>query len=97
MGAQFARDLAEATKGDAPDALRLEQAVAYHLRGPYYPPLPYSLVQVAIEVIMLANEGNFDEEVYLPDGVTYRGGNLVPARVAVEAWHLNAFIDYEDE
>lgn len=72
-------------------------AIEYHLRYNHYPPLPASLVDAAVRVVAKAGRGEWDAKVRLPPGVSYRGSRLAPVRACVEAWHLDAFIEADED
>jgi hypothetical protein len=72
-------------------------ALAWHLQSNHYPPLPAELVPVARRVIDKANRGDWDKRVRLPEGVSYRGSRLAPVAACVEAWHLDAFLEEDDD
>ncbi len=88
MGYLQASEMARLAPGD--------MALRWHLTANHYPPLPESLIPVAKRVIKLALADRLDDEVRLPKGITWRGQSKVPVRVAVESWHLEAFLE-EDE
>lgn len=71
----------------------LDTALRWHLTGNHYPPLPASLVEPARRAIDLAADEVWDEEVELPEGVTYRGESTASVHACVEGWHLGAFVD----
>lgn len=91
MGSQTARELATLTN--------LEAALIFHFRGNHYPPLPLSLIPLALKIVK--EEVGPDDEVELPQGVTYRGSKTAPVYECINAWHLQEFIysreDYEQE
>ena len=91
MGANFAHDLASGDFG-----LSLEQAVSIHLTANHYPPVPTSMVPVCINAIENANEGDWDWLVTLPDGVTWKGQDTVPASVIVDEFHLGEFVFFDE-
>ena len=98
MGSLQAAAFAEAVKdGDT----NLSAALLWHLTGNHYPPLPTSLVPVAKRVIEKASRCEWDSNVRLPAGITYKGKSLAPVGECVQAWHLDAFIlsaeDYYQE
>lgn len=75
----------------------MEQAIKWHLRSNHYPPIPISMVQPCIDAIIAVNDGNYNEEISLPEGVTYKGDATAPAWVVVEQHHLDAWLTWEDE
>ena len=85
MGRLSAEDMIEHASFD--------QALAWHLKGNHYPPLPESLIPVAKIVIEKAKQGRWDAKVKLPEGVSYQGKRMVPVSACVEAWHLDAFLN----
>lgn len=70
----------------------LETALHWHLTSNHFPPLPLSILPAALLVIELANAGEWDTRVDLPEGVTWRGETTAPVLACVEGWHLNAFL-----
>jgi hypothetical protein len=94
MGRLSAADMIEHTT--------TEQALAWHLTANHYPPVPTSMVAVCLEAIEITNKANWGDAAYsdpieLPDGVTWRGNNYAPASAIIEAHHLDAFLDQEEE
>ena len=76
MGRKTAEDLATLTN--------LEAALTYHFRSNHYPPLPYSLIPIAIKIVK--GEVSEDEDVELPNGITWRGQTSAPVTECIEAW-----------
>jgi hypothetical protein len=70
----------------------LETQLEWHLRSNHYPPVPVSMVPVCIEAIDLANEGDWDAVVTMPEGVSYRGSSVAPVYAIVEQHHLDNWI-----
>lgn len=99
MGALQAMEMAE--------MLSIEDAIAWHLRGNHYPPVPLSMVEPCIEAIHACNDGDYDRLIQLPiDGVdrngepfqiTWRGQDSAPAHALVEGHHLHAWIELDEE
>jgi hypothetical protein len=75
----------------------LRQAISWHLSGNHYPPVPQYMVQVCLDAIDLANEGNYDEQVTLPEGTLWRGNATAPVHAIVENFHLDAFLDERED
>lgn len=99
MGATYAAGLI----GSVEDGLlEREGAIAIHLRSNHYPPVPSSMVGPCIEAIRIVvdaywGEGDADDRVALPAGITWRGEDSAPASAIVEGFHLDQFIDWEGE
>lgn len=94
MGHTQAAAFAEAV---ADGEVSLEAALEYHLTANHFPPIPRSVIPVAVKVIELANVGEFDADVELPDGITYRDGrSSAPVWACCEAWHLDAFLEPDE-
>lgn len=72
--------------------LTLEQQIGWHLQSNHFPPVPASMIPVCIEAIDLANEGEWDKNVSLPEGVGYKGLTVAPVYAIVEQHHLSAWI-----
>ncbi len=83
--------------GLADSVLDLETQLAYHLQGNHYPPVPLSMVQPCIDAINAAYDEDYDREIAMPQGVSYKGSNVAPAWAIIEQHHLNWFIDPVDE
>lgn len=86
MGMTTALDLAAS-------GVDLRVQLSYHLSANHYPPVPKEMVQVCLDAIDLANEGEWEARVSLPDGATYRGETTAPVWAVVEGHHLFAWID----
>ena len=93
MGSITAYDLSESVMLDE---LRLENALMYHLTGNHYPSLPISLIPVCKRVITHYNNGEYNKQVRLPKGITYKGKTLAPVMVCIDNWHLQWFLDEND-
>ncbi len=90
MGYNTAQDLAQ--------ELDLEVAIAYHLQGNHYPPVPLSMVEPCIEAIDAVNDaGLWDLHIVLPNGITWRGETSAPAHAIIEAHHLESWIIEREE
>jgi len=87
MGSITAMDLA------AREDLNLEMGLMYHLQGNHYPPLPVSLIPACKEAIRLANNGEKDALVALPDGMTYKNETKAPVREIIDFCHLDYYLE----
>jgi hypothetical protein len=76
--------------------LSLDAGLAYHLQANHYPPVPVSMVDACIEAIDAYHEEDFDREINLPEGVSWRGQTTCPASAIVDAHHLDAWLPQED-
>jgi hypothetical protein len=83
--------------GLADSVLDLETQLAYHLQGNHYPPVPLSMVQPCIDAIDAAYDEDYDREIAMPEGVSYKGSNVAPAWAIIEQHHLDWFITPADE
>jgi hypothetical protein len=90
MGSNFATDLAENID------ISLESAIGMHLQGNHYPPVPLSMVQPCIEAIDAYYDEDFDKEIEMPEGVSYRGKTTAPAWAIIEQHHLSAWLPEEE-
>ena len=78
--------------------LSIEAGLAYHLQGNHYPPVPVSMVQPCIDAIDAYYEEDYQREINLPEGISWRGNTSCPASAIVEAHHLEAWLpEYEDQ
>ena len=75
----------------------LEDKVTIWLTSPsiHYPPYPRFMVDVAVKAIQLFEADLPDEEIELPDQVSFHGRDYVTAREAVNSLHLHGFL-YQD-
>jgi hypothetical protein len=73
-------------------SLTLEQQIGWHLSSNHYPPVPGEMIPVCIDAIDYANEGEWDLELDMPEGISYRGSNTAPVYAIVEQHHLGAWI-----
>lgn len=93
MGALQAQAIADDVKDGN---LNLEIALQFHFRSNHYPPLPLSLIPIAVKII----KGEVTDRVTLPDGITYKGSKTAPVQACIKAWHLDSFLlnpdDYEE-
>ena len=90
MGSNFANDLA------AMADLSLSDAIGMHLRGNHYPPVPLSMVPICIEAINAYYEDDYNREIEMPEGVSYKGRNTAPAWAIIEQHHLDAWLPETD-
>jgi len=87
MGYNTALDLTE---------LDLEVALGYHLQGNHYPPVPLSMVQPCIDAIDAYYDEDFDRQIAMPEGVSYKGDSYAPAWAIIEQHHLDAWLPESD-
>lgn len=83
MGSNMATELASGILD-----IDMESAIAMHLRGNHYPPVPYSMVPVCVEAIEAYWEDDINRNIELPEGVSWRGENYAPAHALIEGHHL---------
>jgi hypothetical protein len=91
MGNNFATELSNET------SLTLEQQIAIHFSSNCYPPIPQFMVSVAIEAINACNDEQYDLEIELPQGVTFRNSTTVTAINAVDNLRLEAWLTESEE
>lgn len=72
----------------------LDTALVWHLRSNHYPPVPLSMLSVCKQAIELANDGEYDELIDLPEGTYWRGQEQAPVWAIVDGHHLDAFITW---
>jgi hypothetical protein len=69
----------------------LEQGIRWHLRHNHYPTVPSKMIPIAMEAIRFCQE-NRSHEPMLIFFVNQDFGWSVPARVIVEAYHLEPWV-----
>jgi len=75
----------------------LDTALIWHLRSNHYPPVPLSMLEPCKLAIQLANAGDWDAMIDLPEGVTFRGSTQAPVSNMIESHHLDTFLDCDDD
>lgn len=93
MGSMTAKAIAES-------GVSLEQGIAWHLQGNFYPPIPLSMVQPCVDAIDAYYAENYDKFIELPEGVFWRDSSYAPAWAIIEQHRLDAWcVDeyYEEE
>ena len=90
MGSNFANELADE---DLFPNLDIESAIGMHLQANHYPPVPLSMIDPCIDAINFYNNGEYDRNVDLPEGISWRGNTFAPAHAIIEAHHLEAWCD----
>ena len=93
MGAHGARAFAEQVEEGNVD---LSGALEWHLKSNHYPPLPYALVATAEEAIDKANDGDWDAEITMPEGIQFRHEDTATVSLIVETMHLDEFLNPEE-
>jgi hypothetical protein len=88
MGSNFAHDLADYDLG-----LDLSTAIKIHLTSNHYPPVPVSMVEPCIDAIDAYHNGDTDQEIQMPQGITYKGRTTAPAWAIIEQHHLEAWCE----
>jgi hypothetical protein len=69
----------------------LDTSLTYHLRHNHYPPVSADFIETAKTAIDLANCGQWDDEITMPNGIT-----LTVSRI-IEGLHLDFYLDDEEE
>jgi len=86
MGRLQAEAMAEAS-------ISLEAQLDWHLTSNHYPPVPSIMVPVCIEALDAVNtDSDWDRQIALPEGVSWRGLSEVSASVIIEQHHLDPWI-----
>lgn len=78
--------------------LSLEDQIGMHFRSNCYPPIPLAMVPVAVAALDAYWEEDYQAQIPLPEGVTFRDGSqTVSAMQAIESLRLHAWcVDDED-
>jgi len=85
MGSNTSKDLAE-------NVIDIRTSIAIQLRGNHYPPVPLSMVEPCIEAIYACSDEDYDKQITLPEGVTWKGKTTAPAWAIVEGHHLEPWL-----
>jgi hypothetical protein len=89
MGSNFATELAS---NDLLD-LDLETQIGIHLSANHYPPVPRSMIQPCIEAIDAHYDEDYNREIEMPVGITYKLKKTAPAWAIIEQHHLEAWCE----
>jgi hypothetical protein len=87
MGRNFTEGMAEAERDGLID---LNTAIRHHLQHNFYPPVHTAFVDTALEAITNANNGDYDTEVTMANGL------VRTTAFVIDGLRLEAFI-YETE
>lgn len=74
--------------------LDLEGSLKLHLTANHYPPVPVSMVQPCIDAIDAYHDEDYQRQIELPEGISWRGNSTAPASAIVEAHHLDAWLPH---
>ena len=77
--------------------LTLKTQLAIHFSSNCYPPVPYFMLDVAIEAINAYNDFDGGKVISLPAHVTFKGSNQVTAFEVIETLRLEAFLNNTEE
>ena len=94
MGLNFATELS------VMDDMSIEMQLGIHLQSNFYPSIPSSMVQPCIDAIDAYWDEDFDRQIEMPEGVSYRGMTTAPAHAIVEQHRLGPWcevIDWDEE
>lgn len=90
MGNRQAMDMAASD-------ISLEVQIEWHLTSNHYPPVPSAMVKPCIDAINSYNTDYEDDEILLPDGITFKGYSHAPALEIIESHHLGAWLDERED
>jgi hypothetical protein len=90
MGSQTAAAFAGLV---AEGEIALDTALNYHFTANCYPALPLSLIPAAKEAIKYGKDEDWDHEIKLPKGISFRGQDHATARDCISGWRLNEFLE----
>jgi hypothetical protein len=81
------------TAMDIVENFDLEKGIELHLTSNHYPAVPIEMVPVCIDAIDAVNsESDWDREITLPHGITYKGKPTAPAHAIIEQHHLEFWL-----
>ncbi len=90
MGTILSMDIAELVKENS---LTLDAALDFMMKANFYPPLPSQFKPVFKKAIELAADGDFDANVELPLGITYKDKGSAPVWSIIDGFHLEYLVD----
>lgn len=89
MGYMNARGMAE--------AVDRRTALGWHLCHNHYPPVPAVMIDACEQAIDAATDDDWERMIALPEGIAYRDETEAPAWAIIEGFHLDAFLDMEED
>lgn len=84
-------------EGIAETELPIEKQIEWHLTSNCYPPVPKFMVKPCVEAIDACNEEDWNREIELPEGVSFRGLTFATASAIVESHRLETWITDEGD
>jgi hypothetical protein len=69
----------------------LDTSLHYHLRNNHFPPVSDAFIDTAKQAIELANQGDYDTEIEMPNGITLEVNRII------EGLHLEFYLDDEGD
>ena len=94
MGRGYAEGLAQCA---AEGMVYMEAAIEAHLSSNHYPPIPHTMVPIAVAAIEAYEDEDFERVLSLPEGVEFKGQSTCPAHEAMDYMHLYVFLGGYDE
>jgi hypothetical protein len=91
MGLNFATELSEM------DTMPMEAQINLHLQYNFYPPVPSSMVIPCMEAIDAYWEEDYDRQIEMPQGVSYRGSDYAPAHAIIEQHRLGPWVTPDED
>ena len=79
---------------DLSEQLDIHSSLRIHLQSNHYPPVPASMVQPCLDAIDAYHDEDYQREIELPEGVSWRGNNTAPASAIADAHHLDAWLPH---
>ena len=89
MGSLQAQEMARLTD--------LDTALRWHLQSNHHPSVALSMLEPCKQAIAAFFGASAYKPIPLPDGMTWRGQDAAPADAIVAGFHLEAFLDCEDD
>jgi len=83
-------------EADMIDVAGRERALSWHLSYNHYPPVPADMIPVCEAAINAAIAEEWNVEIDLPEGTSYKGRSTAPVWAIVDAHHLGAFIEQDE-
>lgn len=88
MGRLHAQEFAAAVEDGT---VSFHSALNWHLNANHYPPVGF-MFAAAEAAIEAGKDEDWEREVAMPSGVSYRGADVAPASAIIENLHLEDFL-----
>ena len=74
--------------------LSRQASMELHLQYNHYPSVSLCMVKPCMDAVENALMDEWDKEVDLPEGMSFKGSKVAPTHKIIEDFHLETFLEY---